>query len=103
MAALAVRKGSKEILLQGLAALVLDGGKFDVRENISVMAPLYDAALKIGADPVEVFARTADLAENEVADALRDFPNRPDDLKSLIAMNFVESEDQDGFVYEKVL
>ena len=102
MAAYAVRIGSSEKLFEGLAALVLDGGKFDSRENITVMAPLYDAALKIGADPESLFNQAADLALNEVSDVLRTFPNRPDESKSLICMQFVESEDQDGFIYERV-
>lgn len=102
MASYAVRTGSKEKLFEGLAALVLDGGKFDSRENITVMAPLYDAALKIGVDPETLFTQAADLAPNEVSDVLRKFPNRPDESKSLICMQFVESEDEDGFIYERL-
>lgn len=102
MAAYAVRTGSKEKLFEGLAALVLDGGKFDSRENITVMAPLYDAALKIGVNPETLFTQAADLASNEVSDVLRTFPSRPDESKSLICMQFVESEDEDGFIYERV-
>lgn len=102
MATYAVRTGSKEKLFDGLAALVLDGGKFDSRENITVMAPLYDAALKIGADAETLFAQAAALAPNEVSDVLRTFPSRPDESKSLICMQFVESEDEDGFIYERL-
>ncbi len=102
MAAYAVRIGSTKKLFEGLAALVLDGSKFDSRENITVMAPLYDAALKIGADPETLFTQAADLAPNEVSEVLRTFPSRPDESKSLICMQFVESEDQDGFLYERV-
>lgn len=102
MASYAVRIGSKKKLFEGLAALVLDGGKFDSRENITVMAPLYDAALKIGADPETLFTQAAALAPNEVSDVLRTFPSRPAESKSLICMQFVESEDEDGFRYERV-
>ena len=102
MASLAVLNKSPEILTEGLAAIVLEEGKFDIREDITVMAPLYDAELKIGADPETLFTQAADLAPNEVSDVLRTFPSRPDESKSLICMQFVESEDQDGLLYERV-
>lgn len=102
MASYAVRIGSKKKLFEGLAALVLDGGKFDSRENITVMAPLYGAALKIGVDPETLFTQAAALAPNEVSDVLRTFPNRPAESKILICMQFLESEDEDGFMYERV-
>jgi hypothetical protein len=102
MATYAVRTSSSERLLEGLAALVLDGGKFDSRENISVMAPLYDAARKLGVDAKAVFSQAADLLENEVSEVLRTFPDRPEESKSLASMHYVESEDKDGFLYEKI-
>jgi hypothetical protein len=102
MASYAVRTGSSEKLLEGLAALVLDGGKFDSRENITVMAPLYDAALKIDANAQALFSQAADLLKNEVSEALRTFPSRSEESKSLACMHYVESEDADGFIYEKI-
>ena len=103
MASYAVRTGSVSILFEGLAAVVLEAGKFDVREDIVVMAPLYDAALKLGTEPSELFSKAAGLLVGEVSTILETFPSRDEDLKSLASMHYVESGNEYGFVYERVL
>lgn len=101
MATYAVRTKSKEPIIEGLAALVLEGGKFDVREDMMVMAPLYDAALKIGADPCQLFEQAAKLLETPVSHYILEFPNRSPADRSLKAFFYVEAANQDGFVYER--
>jgi hypothetical protein len=67
---------SMQYLRVGLAALVLEGGKFDLRENLLAMRALYDAALKLGADPSDLFNEAASLLDNEVSRSMRAFPSR---------------------------
>jgi hypothetical protein len=55
MATLAVRTSNVRFLVEGLAGLVLEGGQFDIREDILVMAPLYDVAINVGVDPAALF------------------------------------------------
>ncbi len=100
-AALAVRRGSAEFLREGLAALILDGGKFDIRENISALAPLYDATLKIHVDAQSLFTWAADLLVNKISPVIRSFPGRPEESKNLGSMNYVEGGDENGFFYQK--
>jgi hypothetical protein len=62
MASLAVRRGSIAPIKWGLVALTLDCGKFDDRETIPSLPPLYDAALRIEVDSRALFESVAALA-----------------------------------------
>jgi hypothetical protein len=101
MATLSVRQGSQEFLREGLAALVLEGGRFDIRENILAMAPLYDAARRLGLDAERLFLEAASLVDNRVSRVLGNYPLRPEHAKSLEAMRYEVSADQDGFLYRR--
>lgn len=102
MAALAVREHSGQRLLEGLVALVLEDYKFDPRDNIVCLAPLYHSAVKIGVDPVSLFTKATSYAKNEAADAIAHFPSRPPELRSLESMGYKESYGPDGFRYEVI-
>jgi hypothetical protein len=101
-AALAVRSHSEKFLREGLAALILDGGKFDIRENILVLAPLYNAALKIHADAQSLFSWAAGLLTNKLSSVIRTFPSRPEESKNLASMNYIEFGDGNEFYYQKL-
>lgn len=101
-AALAVRYRSEKFLREGLTALILDGGKFDIRENISVLAPLYDAMLKIHADAQSLFSWAADLLTDRLLSAMRTFPDRPEESKNLASISYVECGDGNAFFYQKI-
>src|SRR5437870_5494242 len=47
MAALGVREDARPRLVEGLLALLIEGAKFDLRENLRILAPLYHAGTKI--------------------------------------------------------
>src|SRR2546423_6837244 len=68
MAALAVRKMSRSHILEGLVALVLEDYRYDVRDNIVCLAPLYHSAVKIGVDTVALFNEAASYFDNEAAE-----------------------------------
>jgi hypothetical protein len=101
MATNAVRTGNPQYLFEGLVSLCIEAGKFDIREDILVLAPVYDAAVRLGAEPNNLFAKAASLIQNDVSDAVRAFPHRPDDTRSLSAMGYATRTDEHGFSYER--
>lgn len=110
MAVLAVRKRSEKYLFEGLIAHVIEGGKFDWRENVLVLSLLYHSAVKIGADPVALFTRAAalagkpsaeELADVPIAKTIREYPHRAPEYRSIQAMGYEEAKDADGFCYKR--
>lgn len=101
MATLGVREHSRQRLLEGLVALVIEGYKDDFRDTIIRLAPLYDAAVKNGLDAQELFNEAADYLDNATATDTREFPQREPEKRTLKSMGFRESFDADGFKYEK--
>lgn len=101
MATLGVREQSRQRLLEGLIALIIEGYKEDFRDNIIRLGPLYDAALKIGADPQVLFEEAAAYLSNAPARDIAEFPQREPEDKTLKAMGYKESSDADGFKYER--
>lgn len=101
MAALGVREKSYDRLLDGLLALLIEGGKFDLRENIVSLGLHYHSATIIGVNPARLFEVAASYGENVVADQMLEFLTRKPEERSLRAMGFVEGVDDDGFRYEQ--
>jgi len=99
MATMGVREQSRERILDGLVALIMEDYKVDFRDTLMRVAPLYDATLKIGLDPEAVFREAAAFFGNETATNIVDFPSRPPELRTLNGMGFKESSDADGFRY----
>lgn len=102
MASIGVREKSSKRLLDGLIALIIEDGRGDIRANIMIMAPLYDASEKVGADPDNLFRTAASYSNNEVAELIRTFPERSSRNKSLRAMGYKEVDSPDGFRYEQI-
>ena len=102
MAALAVRDKSPSVIYKGLAALALENARFDVRENMIVMATLLHSARKIGINPKKLFEDAARLAtDEELIEALRNFPDRSDRDNILEVMGYEETTAPDGFRYKR--
>lgn len=75
MASLAVRERSVQRLRLGLWGAVLsEGASGDWRETSSLLAPLADAARRIGADAKREFAEAARLGPHESARVIAAFP-----------------------------
>jgi len=103
MAFIGVREKSGKRLLEGLIALIIEDGRGgDIRSNIMRMAPLYDASDKIGVDSDNLFRTASSYSNNEVAELIRTFPERPPGNKSLRAMGYKEVDSPDGFRYEQI-
>jgi hypothetical protein len=100
-AALGVRERSRQRILEGLIALIMEDYKGDWRENIGCLAPLYDSATKIGVDPLVLFTEAASYWKNESAEIISKFPLRIPEQRSLKSMLYKEVFAADGFRYEK--
>ena len=103
MAALAVREQSEDRITKGLVALIIEDFKFDFRDNLRRLAPLYRSSERIGINPSQVFLKAASYANNDVAKAIVQFPNRAPQDRSLEAMAFKEEDGPDGFRYVSTL
>jgi len=101
MASLAVRQRSPASLKRALAALALEEGRWDPREDMLVLSLIYNAAVKLGLDAASLFEEAAGLALPRMATYFRAFPARSDEEKSIEAMGYRESSTPDGFVYER--
>lgn len=101
MACLAVRERSEKYLFEGLIAHAIEGAKFDWRENILVLSLIYHSAVKIGVDPVTLFKRASEFAEEPIAHIIHEFPDRKPEDRSIEAMGYIESSDKDGFKYKR--
>ena len=101
MAIWAVRLKQPELILKGLFALALDDGRFDDREDILIMAPLYHSAVKLGIDPKLLFLQAAAMAGPGLATALRQFPDRPESNRNLASMGYSETKGPEGFGYRR--
>lgn len=100
----AVRQTSPDMVVRGLVALVIDGGRRDIRDCIIGMALLYHSALKLGMDAKSTFDTNASLSRSlPFRQAMREFPNRQPADRNLAAFYFREVTTPSGFTYEQVL
>src|SRR2546423_11637325 len=99
MAALGVRKQSREYVLKSLLALVIEDFKYDWRDSIRRFALSYNSANKIGTTPSSLFMEAASFARQEVSQALIKFLQRSSSDKSIKAMGYREAITADGFRY----
>ncbi len=100
MAALGVREESRERLLDGLLALIIENYNADWRDNLTKLAPLYHSAVKIGVDPQGLFTEAASYGNNEVAEIVREFPRREPENRSIEAFGYREYYGEDRFRYK---
>jgi len=104
MAVLAVRRGSRELVVSGLTALAIEGGRFDIRDSIVALAKLYHSALKLGMDAAGAFRDVAALANpGQMRIEMGRFPARPPGARDLEAFCLREVLTDDGFNYEQVI
>ena len=101
MASLAVRQKDEDLLILGLVALGIDGGREDWRENVLVISLHFDAARRIGSDPKRIFEAAANFLCEKSADGLLSFLRRSEHDQSIDAMGYVATEDSGGFRYKR--
>jgi len=104
MATDAVRQTSPDLVVRGLVALAIEGGRWDIRDSIMPMALLHHSALKLGMDAGKAFETAASLATSaSMSEAMRSFPARRPADRDLIAFCFREVVTSNGFTYEQTL
>jgi hypothetical protein len=101
MAARAVRESSREWIVLGLVAQGIDGWRADWRENALLLCLHYDACSRIGVSAEGVFSELAGLLPLNVSHAMASFLKRNAEDKTLEAMGYEASSDQDGFRYRR--
>lgn len=101
MASYAVRTKSKEVILKGLRAYVLQEKLGDFREGIPILALLYQASLKTGYPPDALFLEAAKLGDSNTVQLMSLFLKRDEGDKSLSSMGYIESSDKEGFRYQR--
>lgn len=97
MASLAVRENKIEPVKLGLLALLIYARTEDPRDVLLVLSLLHDAVLKTSGNPTKVFAEASSLVGG--AEFLNDFLNRSDEDKSIDAMGYEYSKNEEGFLY----
>lgn len=97
MASLAVRNNGVEPLKKGLFALLIYARTEDPKEVLLVLSLLHDAAIKIAGTAQNIFDEVGSMIG--AADLLNGFLNRSDEDKSIDAMGYEESQNEDGFLY----
>jgi len=99
MASLAVRTSDKAHLLRGLVALGVDGWRNDWRDNALLLSLHYDAAVRVGVQPSQIFDAAGSLLSTAVSKRFSEFLKRSDEDRSLEAMGYSTGADQQGFRY----
>jgi hypothetical protein len=94
MASIAVRRNSLEDLDRALIASALEGGRYDYRYTLITLCLLYHAALKLGANPDDLFRKAALLGDSDASKFLLNY--LASDNKSLYAMRYKEGVDENG-------
>lgn len=103
MAEEAVRKSSPEAIWDGVMALIAENYIFDGRETQICLALLYHSSQKLGLDVEGLFSKLSSMAvSRSVAEAVRNFPLRPPERRSLVAFKYQESGIGSSFAYRKV-
>jgi hypothetical protein len=106
MASRAIREDSPEPLLDGFVALTMQAARGDEREAVLVASTIHHAVLRMNHDPTSFFQKVArSLASLPSIARLLDYVAVPGTLSSarrgLKSMGYTESEDRDGFRYER--
>lgn len=99
MASLAVRESSRDLLLNAVVANVVGGLSTNERESLLVMAPIEDAASRIGVDLPGLFEDAASCVGHPGTVNLMVWLTRTPENRSLATMRFVADEGADGFRY----
>jgi hypothetical protein len=74
----------------------MEGLDFDARNALLRFALLHHSATQLGVDPQELFDDAATLAPPSVAEAMRRFPRREPEDRTLAAMGYRESRNPDS-------
>jgi len=99
MASLAVREKNIDRVKQGLLGLLIYSHTVDHRDVLLVLSLLYDAIIKTGYNPKDIFEEMGSIIGR--SDILKDFLSRNEEDKSIGAMGYEESNNEEGFLYRR--
>ncbi|HEV3312386.1 MAG TPA: hypothetical protein VG815_17890, partial [Chloroflexota bacterium] len=71
MATQGCRRSDSAFIAAGLMALVLEDKRSDYRETLMLLSVVINAAVRIGADLVQMFDRATEVATPKIAETLR--------------------------------
>jgi len=101
MATQVLREGSTSRLTDGLVAHLIEGERDDWRENVIVLTLLFDAARKLGVDPLPIFDHVASLAAGDAAaETLGGFRKRKPEMLTIESMGYRTAMSAQGVRYE---
>lgn len=83
-----VIQNSKDLLIKGLYANIIEGGNYDMRDNLTRLTLLYHSAMILGLNPQDLFQEVADDTDGNGKDLLISYLNRPARLKTLKCMGY---------------
>jgi hypothetical protein len=100
MAFLSVRAKKQIGIWHGVMGIVVDGDILDYRDVLSVATLLYDAALRLEANPAVLFQRGLRHATPKRRELLESFLSGPDFTKSIRSKGFEAIGSGQDFVYK---
>ena len=101
MATQVLREGSTGRLTNGLVAHIIEGERDDWRENVMVLTLLFDAAKKLGVDPLPMFDHVASMAPGDpAAETLGGFHKRKPEVLTIESMGYRTAMSAQGVRYE---
>lgn len=98
-ASIAVRRSSKELIKDGILALLIYDFTADTRDTLLVLSVLHDAAIRIGADPYTLFEEIGSIFGQ--SEFLLQFLKRNEEDKSIEAMGYQALSTKEGIVYKR--
>jgi len=100
MAVEAVRERQEEKVFKGLVALAVENQVFDWRDSMMVLVLLHHSAVKIGADALGLFQRTAAISTPQTSEGFLQFSARAPENLDLAKFGYREGMDSEGnFAY----
>jgi hypothetical protein len=100
MAVEAVRERQEEKIFKGLIALAVENRVFDWRDSMMVLVLLHHSAVKIGADPSQLFQRAAAISTPQTSEGFLQFSARTPENLDLAKFGYQEGTDSEGnFAY----
>jgi hypothetical protein len=87
---------SEAKVLHGLVALSIEDCKFDWRDSLMVLCRLYHSAVKVGANPTELFQRVAAMSAPRTGELFLSFLSRKPELKDIAVFGWKEGTGADG-------
>ena len=101
MASLGVRRGSEQVLLDGVTALAIDDDVVDWRDILVSLSLLCNACRRLGLE-YGAFLTIADSAIPERRKLLREYITEEADERTLGSMGFEAVNTSEGFLYRPV-